>query len=352
MTRERLYIGTYTRGTPSEGIYRAMFDTESGTLDVDASYPADNPSFLALNAARRKLYAVNETTDFEDRGSGAVTTFAIDADDALIGVDQRPSEGALPCHLALVGETHLVVTNYGGASVCVFPLSPEGVTEAPSHICRHEGSGVNPARQSEPHPHQVVAAGGDLVMIPDLGLDRVFCYRLRDGLLQPNDPPWAQVEAGSGPRHLIAFAQTRRAYLINELDNTIDVFEFEGESGTLAHLQRVRTLPEGVTIRSHCADIHTDGRFLYGSNRGHDSLVVCSVDEADGSLTVREHVSSGGGHPRNFCFDPSGRWLLVANRDDNNIVVFGLNETSGTPAPHAEFHLPAPVCLLFVDSLS
>jgi 6-phosphogluconolactonase len=350
MSRERLYIGTYTRGTDSQGIYRGSFDTQTGSLDIEASYPADNPSFLAMNATRENLYAVNEVTDFDGRASGAMTSFAIDSDGGLTSLNQRPSEGALPCHLALVMQRYVVVANYGGATVCVFPLSSDGLIDAPSHVCRHEGSGSNPDRQSEPHPHQVVATGDDLVLIPDLGLDRVLCYRLREGRLVPNDPPWAQIAAGSGPRHLIIEPDAKRAYLINEIDNTIDAFEFEPTSGALAHLQRIAALPSGATIRSHCADIHINGHFLYASNRGHDSLVVCAVDAANGLLEVRGHVSTGGGHPRNFCFDPSGRWLLVANRDADNVVAFHMDPVTGIPEPRSEARVPAPVCLLFAES--
>lgn len=352
MTRERLYIGTYTRGTESEGIYRASFDTETAMLEVETCFAADNPSFLALNASGQKLHGVNEVTDFvgADQGakSGAVTTFTIGAKGELSVVDQRPSEGALPCHLALIETHHLVVANYGGATVCVFPITADGIPEAPSHICRHEGQGPDARRQSEPHPHQVVPAGTDLVLVPDLGLDRIVCYRLRDGRLVPNDPPWAPVAPGSGPRHCIVQPEARRAYLINELDNTIDAFEFDQATGSLTHLQRVPTVPPGSTAPSACADLHTNarGRFLYGSNRGDDSIVVCELG-TNGLPKVRGHVATGGAHPRNFCIDPSDTWLLAANRDSDNVVVFRLDPQSGNPEPHAEFHVPAPVCLLF-----
>lgn len=347
MSVRRLYIGTYTRGTESEGIYLAHFDTERGTVEVERAFAAENPSFLALGASGHKLYVVNEVSDFSDAGTGAVSEFAVDDHGALLMERQRSSEGALPCHLALVEGERLIVANYGGANVCVFPLTPEGVIEAPSHIARHEGHGPNARRQSEPHPHQVVAAGGDLVLIPDLGLDRIVCYRLHGGRLDPNDPPWAQVAPGSGPRHCVVFAASRHAYLINELDNTIDVLDLRQATGALAHLQRISTLSPGSSVPSACADIHlsSDGRFLYGSNRGEDTIVVCAVG-ANGLLEVQGHVSSGGAHPRNFCIDPSGAWLLVANRDSDNIVTFHLDAISGMPTRHGECRVPAPVCVL------
>ncbi|MEZ4867636.1 MAG: lactonase family protein [Caldilineaceae bacterium] len=358
----RLYIGTYTRSLPhvaakSEGIYLAEMDPASGALAIiGKTTDVSNPSFLALHPSGNYLYAVNEVGDFGGQSSGAVSAFAIDrASGALTFLNQEPTNGAAPCHLVVDATGHYLLTaNYSGGSVAVHPIGSDGALGAMSDFVQHVGTSVNPQRQQEPHAHSfTLAPDNRFAYACDLGLDKVLIYSLdlAAGKLSPAPQPWVRVHPGAGPRHFDFHPSGNYGYVINEIDSTVTVFRFEVGSGRLTEIQSLSTLPADFAGRSHCADIHVhpSGNFVYGSNRGHDSIAIFTVDPATGMLTAAGHESTQGKVPRNFAIDPSGTFLLAANQNTDNVVVFHIDQQTGalTPTGHS-LEAPTPVCLRFV----
>ncbi len=347
----RVYAGTYTGGE-SEGIYLLRLDAESGTL-TDRRLVAEtpDPSFLAIHPSRRFLYATNERGADE----AAVTAFAIDGETgALTEINQRPAHGGAPCHIVVdpAGE-HAAIANYSGGNLAVYPLGEDGRLLPASDGVQHEGSSVT-SRQEGPHAHCVrFAPDGRYLLAADLGLDQVLVYRFdrKAGELQPNDPPFAAVEPGSGPRHVAFHPSGRFLYAINELSSTVTAFAYDGTTGELTRRQTVSTLPEGFSGENYPAEIqvHPSGRFVYGSNRGHDSIAIFRVDPDDGTLQPAGHVSTRGSAPRYFGLDPTGRYLLAANQESNNVAVFRVDLESGDLTPVGEpVEVPSPVCLQMV----
>jgi len=351
-----LFIGTYTR-RDSQGIYVTRFDTESGQIgEVTLAAEASNPSFLALHPSRPILYAVNELVEDGVRGGGMVSAFAIDPANGSLGfINQQPTHGNSPCHLAVDATGSVVVsTNYTTGNAAVMPIGADGRLRAPTHIVQHEGSSVHPRRQEGPHAHSVtIDPTNTYAYICDLGLDKVMIYRLdrEQGKLLPNEAQnWARVTAGSGPRHFAFTPDRRFAYAINELDSTINGFAFDPATGSLRDVCRISTLPAEFSGSSHCADIHVhpSGRFVYGSNRGHDSIAIFAIDEESGALTSLGYESTQGRNPRNFAIDPTGRWLLAANQDTDNVVVFTIDGETGALSPTGQaVEASMPVCLRF-----
>lgn len=352
----RVYVGTYTSGE-SKGIYRLVLDLATGTLTPEGEPTATvNPSFLALHPGGRFLYAVNETGDARRDPSGGVSAFAVDAKTgALTFLNRQPSGGPAPCHLSLDGSgRHLLVANYWDGSVSVLPVGDDGRLGAATARVQHEGKGPNAERQDGPHAHSVnLDASGRFAFVADLGTDRLAVYRYdgAKGTLAPHDPPAAVLPPGAGPRHFAFHPDGRHAYVINELDGTVTVFDYDAARGTLASRQTVPTLPAGFTGANTTAEIvvRPDGRFVYGSNRGHDSLAVFSVEAATGKLTPVGHQPTLGRQPRNFAIDPTGTFLLAANQGSDNVVVLRIDADKGTLAPVGPpVHVPKPVCLRMV----
>ncbi len=347
-----VYVGTYT-DPGSRGIYRFSFDPASGAAGAPAlAAETTNPSFLALHPNGRFLYAVNETDSFEGRRTGFVSAFAIDGGTGTLKLlDRQPSAGAGPCHL-IVDRTgrNLLVANYGSGTVALLRIAPDGRLAAPSAVHAHQGSGPNRGRQAQPHAHGIyLDAAERFALSPDLGADRIFVYRFDGarGTLEPHGT--AALDPGSGPRHLAFDPSGRRVYSINELLSTLTGFAYDPGSGALQPIATVSTLPSGYVGSSATAEValSTDGRFLYGSNRGHDSLAVFRV-ERDGRLTPIGQVPVGGRTPRHFAIDPSGGWLLVAQQDGGAVAVFRLDPASGMPQPTGvTVAVPKPVCLVF-----
>ena len=351
-----VYVGTYTDGE-SQGIYRFAVDPVSGkATSPDLATASESPSFLALHPDGRSLYAVNETDDFGGESTGAVSAFAIDpASGELRLLNQKPSMGAHPCHLLLdAAGRNVLVANYSGGNVSVLPLRADGRLEAPSAVRAHEGSGPDRRRQEGPHAHGLALAPDErFLLVADLGADRVFVHRFDPaaGTLDPHAPPSAAAEPGLGPRHVVFHPAGNHVYAINELLSTITVFGYEAASGTLEPMQTITTLPVGFEGRSSTAEIaiSPDGRFLYGSNRGHDSLAVFTVDGDSGRLAPAGHVSTNGRNPRHFAIDGTGRLLLVANQDSDTVTVFRVDPATGLPAAVGEpVSVPKPVCLLIM----
>ncbi len=342
-----LYAGTYTN-QHSKGIYAARFHSDSGKLDpVVLATETPNPSFLAIHRDRPFLYAVNENSN------GTASAFSIDAASGKLSpLNTVATRGAGPCHLALdhTGRT-LLVANYSGGSVAAFPVHQDGSLGETTAFFQHTGSSKTAQRQAGPHAHCVLPSPDNrFALVADLGLDEILVYRLNAARasLAPFQPAFARVAAGSGPRHLAFHPNSHYLYAINELASTVTAFAYD--AGRLRELQTVSTLPPDFHGESTTAEIavHPSGKFLYGSNRGHDSIAVFSIDPASGSLRLVQVVATQGKMPRSFAIDPSGRWLLAANQNSNTIVVFRIDLASGKLAPTADvLNAPTPVCLTF-----
>lgn len=350
------YIGTYTRGE-SEGIYCYRLNPDTGALSlVGTTGGVKNPSFVALRPGGRFLYSVSEVGDVEGRPGGGVSAFALDpATGALTPLNQQSSGGQGPCHVN-VDHTgrYVFVANYGSGSTAMLPILADGSLGPASDFHQHTGSSADPRRQAGPHAHSAnLAPDNSVVFVCDLGLDKVLAYRLdlAGAKFPPNDPPFATLHPGAGPRHMTFDPAGRFAYVINELDSTMTVFSYDAARGALSEVQTITTLPEGFEGKNSPADVHisADGRFLYGSNRGHDSIVTYAVDAGSGKLSVVGHTSAEGEFPRNFGIDPSGRWMYVLNQNTNNIVVYGINAKTGMPEPTGDqLQVPIPVCIKFL----
>jgi 6-phosphogluconolactonase len=354
------FIGTYTDAkSHSKGIYAYRFHPATGKLDsLGLVATTDNPTFLAIHPNHRFLYAVNETDNFRGQKTGAVSAYAIDAHDGKLKLlNQVSSRGSGPCHLAVDKTGHaLTVANYNSGSVAAFPIHDDGSLGEASAFFQHKGTSVDKARQEGPHAHSTnISPDNRLVFVDDLGLDKVFVYRLTAATasLTPNDPPFAQVHPGSGPRHFVLHPNGKFAYVINEMGTTVTAFAYDNSRGALREIQNISTLPKDFKGVSDTAEIAMDakGRFLYGSNRGHDSIAVFTVNPNTGLLTPLEHVPTGGKTPRNFAIDPTEAWLLAANQDSANIVVFRRNSATGRLTRSSEVTgIDAPVCIVFVPA--
>jgi 6-phosphogluconolactonase len=348
-----VYFGTYTWGdNSSRGIYRSVLDLETGNLsDPVLVAEARNPSFLEIHPNRKFLYAVSEAG-----GAGSVSAYAIDTDAGdLELLNQQPSGGAGPCHVSIDhAGRNLLVANYGSGSASVIPIEPDGRLGEPTGFVQHEGSSVNPNRQKEPHAHSINVSPDDrFAFVADLGIDRIMIYRLdlEKGTIVANSPPFARVKPGAGPRHFVFHPNGKYAYVINELDCTVAAFAYESASGALREIQTVTTLPKDFRGFNTCAEVrvHPSGKFLYGSNRGHDSIAVYRVDLADGTLTFVEHETADIKTPRNFNIDPMGKFCLVANQDSDSVVVFRIDQETGALEPTGhKTSIAKPVCVRFL----
>lgn len=358
-SREYLvYFGTYT-GQGSKGIYACRFRPSTGKLTaVQLAAETANPSFLAVDPAQRFLFAANEIGDYRSAKSGSVSSFAIDRHTGkLTPLNTVASRGADPCHLTVdKGGSHVLVANYTGGSVAVLPVKADGMLGESSDFKQHLGSSVNPERQKEPHAHDVVLTPDNrFAVVADLGLDKLLVYRfdMEKGTLSPNDPPYGRVKPGSGPRHFALHPNGRWAYVINEMGNTITAFDWDGDQGSFHELQTLSTLPKDFTGENTTAElaVHPKGRYLYGSNRGHDSIAVYAIDPAKGILTLIENAATLGKEPRNFALDPTGAYLFAANQNSNTVVAFRVNPRNGRLTPTGEkVEVFSPVCVTFVSA--
>ncbi|MHB8899158.1 MAG: lactonase family protein [Thermoguttaceae bacterium] len=346
-----LYLGTYTRGE-SRGIYQARLDTRTGKLDsLQLAAELENPSFLAIHPRLPVVYAVSEVNNFGGENAGAVSALKRDpASGRLTLLNRQTTGGAHPCHVSVTPDgKQVMIANYSGGSVACYPVEEDGSLGAMTGFVQHEGSSDGP-RQKGPHAHSINPdAAGRFVYAADLGIDRIFIYRLQAGKLVPNAPAFAALPPGSGPRHFAFHPGGRFAYSINELLSTITAFRYDASSGALEPLQTVAALPADFEGENTTADIHVHptGRFLYGSNRGHDSIAAFGIDERTGTLTPLGHVASGGKSPRNFAIDPSGRCLLAAHQNSDNVVAFRVDTQTGLLEPTgSQLHVGSPVCVV------
>ncbi len=348
-----VYIGTYTHG-PSKGIYLTRLDLARGTLEpVTLAAEVANPSFLAIPSRGLFLYAVGELSQSGGKSGGVLSAFAIQPlDGKLTLLNQQSTGSSGTCHVAIdrTGKC-AIVANYGGGSVSCLPIEADGRLGEMACFVQHAGSSVNRQRQEGPHAHGVcLDASNRFVFVPDLGLDKVMVYRLdaSRGKLTAHDPAYVATAAGAGPRHFAFLPNGRYAYVINELSSTITVFGYDAGRGVLCPLQNISTLPTRFHGANTCAEIqvHPSGKFVYGSNRGHDSIAVFAVDERTGKLRSAGHELTRGKEPRNFAIDPSGRYLLAANQNSDTVVVFRIDAATGRlRATGSTVQAPSPVCI-------
>jgi len=351
-----VYFGTYTRDK-SKGIYAYRFQPATGNLEpLGLAAETVNPSFLTIHQNRKYLYAVGETGNYEGQKSGLVSAYSMDLKTGkLTLLNKKATRGTSPCHLAVdkTGKT-LIVVNYGTGSTIAYPIQPDGSLGEATSFIEHSGSSVNPKRQQGPHAHSVnISDDNRFAVVADLGLDQVLVFRLdaASGKLSPNNPPAVKVNSGAGPRHFNFHPNGRNAYVINELQSTVTAFSWDGARGVLTEIQTISTLPKDFTGDNTTAEIrvHPSGKFLYGSNRGHNSLAIFAIDPAKGTLTPVGHQPTQGQIPRNFNFDPTGAYVFAANQNSDSVVVFKLDQQTGRLTPTGQvLEIGAPVCVRFV----
>lgn len=338
-----LFVGTYTNGD-SEGIYTYTFDSGTGELaNKQLAAKITNPSYLALSKDHKNLYAVQETADFDSLGGG-VTAFALN-DGVLEMLNSMGTQGAHPCHVSLSGDGHLAVANYNGGNVALFKLKDDGSLGNGPQILDHKL--LDSTKTSHAHMAQFNADG---LMVTDLGLDAIKRYEEKNGEFVPGPQPSLPFAEGAGPRHFTFGEGGKMLYVINELNSTVSVFE-KGAGSQYEEIQVIKTVDPDYQGKNACADLHLspDGKFLYGSNRGENTIVIFSVDAEKGTLSLVGRESVHGDWPRNFSMDPNGEFLLVANQKSNNISVFKRDVEKGTLAFLNETMLSNPVCLVFQD---
>ncbi len=353
-----VYFGTYT-GAKSKGIYVSRFDSTTGTLTApELAAEIRNPTFLAVAPGGHFLYAVSEVDKIGGKNTGAVNAYAVDATTGkLTPLNQQDSGGAGPCHLAVdATDKCLLVANYGGGSIAALPIHADGSLGEAATTIQHTGSSANKNRQAGPHAHSIYPSPDNrFVLNCDLGLDKVFAYHLDadSAKLSPDDPPFATVAPGSGPRHMVFSGDGKFVYVISEMGGTITVFSYDDASAAMTEVQTISTLPKDFSAMNGCAEIalHPSGKFLYASNRGHDSIAVFSVDQKTGNLTFVEHQSTMGRTPRHFAVDPTGHWLIAENQASDSVVTFAIDADTGKLKPTGQtLSLGAPVCAVFVGA--
>jgi 6-phosphogluconolactonase len=356
-----VYVGTYTNKTTSKGIYAYLFDPVIGKLAaLGVAAESEDPSFLAVHPSGKYLYAVNEIDHFGGQKSGAVSSFAIDSKSGkLTLLNQASTLGAGPCYISLDKTGRFIlVANYDGGSIAVFPIREHGSLAPASAFVQHSGSSVDKERQEGPHAHWIgTSPDNRFVLAADLGLDEILIYRFNSakGSLAPDTPPFVKLNPGAGPRHLAFHPNGKFAYVLTEMGSSVTAFAYKAGKGSLSPLQTVSTLSilrkdySGVKEAAEIA-VHPNGKFLYASNRaGIDSISSFSIDPAKGTLKLKDEYPTMGKTPRNFAIDPTGKFLLAANQESNNIVIFRIDSTTGALSPTGEIaEVPAPVCVTFV----
>ena len=345
------YVGTYTRPNKSKGIYAWRFQPATGKLTaIGLVGETTSPSFLAIHPTRKFLYAVNEISNYEGKRAGSVTAFAMDTKTGQLKLlNTVTSRGDGPCHLALDPTGRwLYVANYGGGSVAEYPVHEDGSLGESSAFDQHAGSSVNRQRQAGPHAHEtVLSPDGKTVFVPDLGLDQILSYKV--GGLTPNDPPYIKIAPGAGPRHMAFTPNGRYAYVMTEMTASVVALRYEG--GKFEELQTLPTAELGANISGAEIAVHPNGKFVYSSTRGANSIGVFAINADKGTLTQVERTPSGGKTPRNFAIDPTGAYLFAAHQDSDNVVVFRIDGKTGKLTPTGDtVEAFAAVCVTFVPA--
>ncbi len=357
-----VYAGTFT-GPKSKGIYYFRLQTEDlevsqniTLVPLGLAAESENPSFLEIDLKRRLLFAVNEIGTFEGKATGAVSAFSIDRGTGKLALlNQRPSMGTGPCHLVLDRKGRwLFVANYGGGSVAVLPVGPDGRLGEATSFIQHTGKSIDPRRQLGPHAHCVTLDPANrFAFVCDLGLDKVMTYRFdaKYGKLTPADPAFTSIKAGAGPRHMVFRRDGRFAYVINELNSTLNAFSYDAKTGVLTERQTISTLPVYYDGPNSGAEIgiHPSGKYLYASNRGNNTVVLFGIDAGKGTLTYIEEQGTGGKTPRHFGIEPSAKYMAIGNQDSDTILACRIDAGNGRLKPSGVFAAcPSPVCMKFL----
>ena len=350
-----VYFGTYTRKSPSEGIYHARFDSKTGKLsEPELAVKASNPSFIVIHPNGKYLYSVTEGNP------GKISAFAIDPQSKKLKLlNQSSSGGKGPCHVSITknGKT-LLAANYSSGSLASIPVNADGSLKTPASIVQHKGSSIVKRRQSAPHAHSINPSPDQrFAYAVDLGIDKIMIYRLNSETaeLAKNNPSSFIVQPGAGPRHFTFHPNGRFAYVINELDNTLIAFAYNSENGGLKKLQTISTLPGDFKGTSYPAEVsvHPNGEFVYGSNRGYDSIVCYKVDPDSGRLTLTGFQEEGIKNPRHFNIDPKGKYCLVANQNSDSVTVYAIDQKTGLlKALRQTISIGKPVCIKFLTKQS
>jgi 6-phosphogluconolactonase len=351
-----VFVGTYT-GKKSQGIYRVEFDPATGKLDTpQLAAEVTNPSFLAVHPSRKHLFCVCEVNDLKGKRGGGVSSFTLDAKTGELKlINQQSSVGAGPCYIACDKQgKNVLIANYDGGSLAVLPVAADGKLGEATAFVQHTGSSVVKSRQEAPHAHSInLDAANKFAVAADLGLDKLLVYRFDPaaGKITPNEPPALELAPGAGPRHFAFHPNGKWAYTNGELDSTVTALAYDAEKGTFTKLNTVTTLP-GPHKGNSTAEtvVHPNGKFVYVSNRVHNSIAGFAVNESTGELKAIGHQGEAIKTPRNFNIDPTGRWMVVANQDSDSLIVYGVNPDTGRLRPIGQsVEVGGPVCVKFVS---
>ena len=353
-----VYFGTYTGGG-SKGIYRSILDETTGELsDLVLAAELENPSFLVVSPDQNYLFAVSENGKFKGKEGGGVSSFAIGEDGGLTLISQVNSGGGAPCHISTDPQGKcLLVANYMGGSISSYQIAADGKLVAPAAggFIQHEGQGAQLPRQASPHAHSVnVDPSGKRAFVADLGLDKVLIYKLdaAAGTITPNDPAFLKLPDATGPRHFSFHPSGKWAYTNLEMSLEVAALSHDVKTGALEVLEIESTVPDGTERKGNSTAeclVHPTGKWVYVSNRGHNSIAVFAIDQKTGKLDFIEHESTQGEIPRNFGIDPSGKFLIAGNQRSDNVTVLKINQETGSldPTGH-EIKVPAAVCVRFL----
>ena len=353
----RVYVGTYTNGTKSEGIYKFDLDTATGKATApQVAAKVANPSFLAIHKDGKHLYSVNEIDNQNGKKAGGLTAFEIQSNGDLKMLNQVETGGTAPCHLTIDPTGKFVLfANYGGGSSGAVAISGDGSLGKTTAFVQHKGKSVNPDRQEAPHAHSVnMSPDGKFAYVADLGLDQIliFAFDSATGEMTPANPPHVAVKPGSGPRHFAFAPGGKRAFVITEIGNTVNSFDVNSATGELTQVQSIGTLPDSFKGVSHTAEVvvHPTGHFVYGSNRGHESITTFLVNR-DGSLSYQANYQSDQiNTPRNFAVEPKGNWMLIEGQNTGVIEIHAIDRKTGAPKSEvaATVKVSTPVCVRFL----
>jgi 6-phosphogluconolactonase len=350
-----VFVGTYT-GKKSRGIYRAELDTATGKLGApELAAEVTSPSFLTVHPNRTHLFCVCEISDFGGKKAGGVASFTLDPKTGTLKpINQQSSGGAGPCYVACDKQgKNVLVANYGGGSVAVLPVDKDGKLGEASAFVQHTGSSVVKGRQEAPHAHSInLDKANKFAVAADLGLDKLLVYKFDPdtGKIAANDPPALDLAPGAGPRHFAFHPNGKFAYANNELDSTVTALTYDADKGMFTKLNTLSTLPAPTKGNSTAETVvHPNGKFVYVSNRGHNSIAIFEVNESTGELKAAGHQGDGIKVPRNFNIDPSGKWMVVANQNGDSIIVFEIDDKTGQLKPTGQkAEVGSPVCVKFV----
>lgn len=345
-----LYFGTYTNASPSEGIYHSTFDSETAVLSKpELAAKVSNPTFVAIHPNNKIIYTVSE------RNPGEVSAFAIEKNKQLKLINKAFSGGIGPCHLSLsVDAKTLLVANYSSGTLSSIPIKVDGSLGIPASQIKHKGSSINKKRQEAPHAHSInISPDNKFAYVADLGIDKIMIYNLdpKTSKLTTNNPPYFATKPGAGPRHLTFHPNGKFVYLINELDNTLISLSYNSTNGELKEIQSISTLPSGFKGDSKTAEVnvHPNGKFLYASNRGYDSIASYAINSDTGILTFVSFQKHEIDNPRHFNLDPSGKFCIVGSQDTNQISLFKINQKTGELIPtETKYTIGKPVCIKFL----